>query len=151
MSKGIFAKASFCPFCGVRSLERDRYGETLADPRYKNEFSCTACGMGFSLGPSMRYQQAIRLAKAHREMRPADRPPKEKPADTELFTLQKYAERVGYPGQVVRSASKVGIFMFLDNLGKSHGSTGFERAMCLLRGYELATNIISTQDGLLNR
>jgi len=68
MSKGSgkFAAARFCPFCGVESLDRDTYGETLTPRRNKNEFACRSCGMGFMLTPSLRYQAASGLAKSHR-------------------------------------------------------------------------------------
>lgn len=138
MSKGIFKSASFCPFCGVRSLERDRSAESAEQPRYKNEFWCTSCGMGVAIGPSIRYLQATRVAKDHRSMRPPNRPPKERPADMELFTLQKYAEAINWPGQVRRATKKIGRFCFLDEQGRTHGTASYDQSMCFLRGYELA-------------
>lgn len=141
-AKGLFSKATFCPFCGVEGLERDRFGETSDKPRFKNEFLCTVCGKGIVIGPSTRYMQATALARGHRQMRPPDHPPKEKPADMELYTLQKYAERLNFPGTIVRT-KKIANFAFYNNKGVCVGTASFSRAMLILRGYEIAVVTIA--------
>ena len=141
MSKGsgIFGKASFCPFCGVNTLERDRYAEKPPMPRYKNEFLCQTCGKGFALTPSLRWQEAGRLHKEHRQVRPPDELPKKKErcsADIELLTLQKYADRVGLSGTIERC--KTGRFVWRNTDGQAHGSTDYNRMKIFLRGYQIA-------------
>lgn len=129
--------ASWCPFCGVRSLLRDRYGESLERPTFKSEYQCSTCGMGFHLSPSVRWQHATRLAKDHRALRPSERTPKVKPPDIELHTLQHFAKRIGVPGDLKRC--KKGRFALLDKNGVAHGSVGFKQMMLILRGFQIAT------------
>lgn len=139
MSKGngLFAAARFCPFCGVEALDRDRYAETLQEPRYKTEFVCTACGRGFQIGPSIRHIHAAQLTKDHRAMRPPDRPPKRKPEDPELYALNKFADRLAVPG-LIRRTKNGQKFVWEDANGVAHGSAGYQEVMLLLRGYQIA-------------
>jgi hypothetical protein len=139
-AKQRFQDASYCPFCGTQALERDRYGETLENPRYKNEFICSACGWGVQIMPSTRHQHAASLHRQHREQRPPDdsnKPVKLKPLDIELYALQKYAERLEIPGQIERCKNGR-TFVLRDSAGRAHVSTGYEKMMTLLRGYQIA-------------
>jgi hypothetical protein len=149
MSKGKFRDARFCPFCGVQSLERDRSGETKEKPAFKNEFHCTTCGMAIAILPSTRYMQAASLAKGHHQMRPPDLPPKVKPADLELYTLQKYAEKIGARAIIKRSKTKIAKFLFLHPTnGRCVGSLDFDGAMKFLRGYEIAAKYHESGENL---
>jgi hypothetical protein len=75
MSKGsgIFASITFCPKCGVESLQRDDY-RRQGDKSHKNvnhavEYICLTCGLGFYVAPSKRHQDAQHLFREHRQMR----------------------------------------------------------------------------------
>lgn len=71
-------------------------------------------------------------------MRPPDElpPKKERPADEELYTLEKYAEKIGVKGVIERCRS--GRFVWRDVEGKAHGSTSFETMKAMLRGFQIA-------------
>ncbi len=139
MSTGTFAKLEFCPFCGVRGLERDRWGEKREKPVYKSEWICSSCGRGFAVHQSTRGMFASTLAKQHREMRPPDeRKVKPRPVDEELNTLQKYAERIGFKGKIRRTTATNKIGFYYD--GVCRGTSNFQTGMLILRGYEIRAN-----------
>ena len=136
-----YRDARFCPYCGAESLDRDRYGETLTKPRYKNEFSCRACGVGIQISPSLRTQTANALAKSHRELRPPQ-DPKPRPADEQLAALNGLASRLPGPISVRRSKNRPSYFVIEITGRKAHGSTDFSRAMIFLEGMKQMTEVL---------
>lgn len=71
-SKGTFKNLRFCPWCGTESVHRDQ--RPIESKKGKNDHICTVCGRGFSVGPSLRHQQANEYFKLHRQMRPYEKP-----------------------------------------------------------------------------
>lgn len=129
----------FCPKCGVESVERDRYGEDRTPPRYKCEWLCSACGFGFLVDRSMRSMVASQLATEMRKMRPPSiKKDKPRPDDEKLNTLRRYAEKIGMKYTIFRKTNKPWLFKFCTLDGVCRGALNFEKAMVLLRGYEIA-------------
>jgi len=67
--KGDYSKCQFCPKCGVKSLEFDRYQESSKKGIRNAEFICLTCGFGFRIEASARVQAANTLFRRHRAMR----------------------------------------------------------------------------------
>ena len=132
-------EVKFCPKCGVDAIERDRYGEEREKPIFRCEWICSACGFGFLVDRSLRALIASQMATEMRKMRPPSvKREKPKVDDEQLNTLRKYAEKIEMPYAIFRSASKPGKFKFCTLDGVCHGSLHFEKAMVLLRGFEIA-------------
>lgn len=132
-------EVKFCPRCGVASVERDRYGEERTPPRFKCEWLCSACGFGFLVDRSLRSTIAAQIANQMRKMRPPSvKKDKPRPDDEKLNTLRRYAEKIDMQYLIFRSEKKPWLFKFCTLDGICTGCLTFERAMILLRGYELA-------------
>ena len=132
----------FCPRCGVQSIERDRYGEQRDPPKFHCEWLCLACGLGFRVDRSTRANVAMGMAKSMRKSRPPDevKSPKLRPVDENLNTLRRYAEKIEMPYMIFRSAAKPWKFKFNSIDGICRGSLPFDKAMILIRGYEIAVS-----------
>ena len=79
MSRRQFTAATFCPWCGTESIERDTYRKDHGKKgkggrsgfEFGNaEFTCRICGAGFRLSPSLRHEHAKSLFAEHRKLRP---------------------------------------------------------------------------------
>lgn len=69
---GYFAEIKFCPKCGCGNLQKDKYRiENNVNTTYP-EFTCTLCGFGFLIKPSLRWEHALGLFKRDRRLRPSD-------------------------------------------------------------------------------
>lgn len=130
----------FCPRCGVESVQRDRYGEERTPPKFYCEWLCLSCGFGFKIDRSTRVAVAMQTAKEARKSRPPNevKRPKPRPDDEELNTLRRYAEKIEMPYMIFRSGSKPWKFKFNSIDGICRGSLTFDKAMILIRGYEIA-------------
>lgn len=64
---GAYARAAFCPLCGVESLEKDRFRESKNCP--KAEYICRSCGFGFRICESARVQLANTMFAKERQYR----------------------------------------------------------------------------------
>ena len=142
MAEQLKNEIRFCPKCGVESVERDRYGEERTPPKFACEWICLACGLGFRVERSTRAAVAMQMSKEMRKSRPPDevKSPKLRPFDEHLNTLRRYAEKIGMPYTIFRSQAKPWRFKFNSIDGICRGTLSFDKAMILIRGYEIATS-----------
>lgn len=72
MSRGKLGKATHCPWCGTKSLERDTFsGDTAAEHTHVS-YVCTVCNTGFSVRNSPRAMFVNRMYATERKQRPPE-------------------------------------------------------------------------------